>query len=221
MKALLVESLQISTTLDIDDLDLVDPDLAANLLGAGAIADDLVTFNALAQGPWPVFEACVSRSAAVDAFASDITFTDDLLAKLLGSKCISDPTKKNLLSKFSVFEPVLGSESAVAWIEASSSLDVALTAAQLTTLAQAGARTEQLIESVQSAKPPLTASDLVAVLAHCDGPYSGLATTNGATLIVPYAPNYRTVLQTLMTGGVVKEFQKKRMRDQFEVHMAG
>lgn len=220
-KVPLVVSLRTSTALDVDGLGLVDPDLAADLLAEGEIADDLATFNALAPGPWPVFEACASRSSAFGSFANDLTFTDELLGKLLGSRGINDAIKKTLLSKFDAFETVIGSDSAVAWMAASSRLHVPLTAAQLTTLAQAGARSEQLIDFVKSGKARLTATDLVAVLAHCDKPYSGLAAANGATFTVPYADDFRTVLQTLKSGGVVKDFHKKRMRDQFEVQMAG
>lgn len=217
----LVESLKTTTTLEVGDLRLVDPDLAARLLAAGVIADDLGTFNALALGPWPVFEACAARSSAFGSFACDLTFTPELLAGTLASGSVSDVVKRALLGRFDVLESVIGSESAVAWMATATALRVSLTAKQLTFLGQAGARSEQLIDYLAGVQAGLTATDLVAVLGHCDKPYSDLAKANGATVTLPFSDGFRTVLQALKSGGVVKDFHKRRMRDQFEVHMVG
>ncbi len=217
----LVVSLKTSTTLDVDGLLLVDPTLAGELLSAGEISDDLATFTALAGSTWPVFEACAARSSVIGSLVGDLAFTDELLGRFLESRSIAESVQQSVLSKFEIFQTAMGSSSSVAWMTAATRLDVPLTSGQLIALAQAGAQSRQLVDYVMSGKARLTTTELVEIFTHCDSPYSGLATANGATFTVPYAEDFRPVLQTLKAGGLVKEFHKKRMRDQFEIQMVG
>ena len=217
----LVTSLRTRHTLNVPALHLGDPDLAAKLLAAREIADNLETFLALAEGPWPVLEACAAQSSHFESYATDLPFNDELLANMLGSVIISDNVKRALLAQFAALQPVIAAASAVAWMTATSHLHIPLAAAEVTALARAGARSDQLIEATERGHERMSATDLVTVLAHCEEPYSGLASANGAKLTVPYSDDFRPVLKRLEEGGLVRSFRKKSKRDQFEVQMAG
>lgn len=217
----IIASLKTRTHLDPRALAISDPDLGRGLLQAGEIADDSSTFSALASAPWAVFEACAAASAAFDGLIGDLPLTDELLANLLLSSQISDTAKRSLLSDFASHEATLGAKSAGAWMTASSRLGIALTSAQVTALAAAGAPAKQVLGFLLNEHSRLSASEMVAILPYCGQPYSSLATASGATLTVPHSEPMRGVLQALKTANVVKDFRKKTLREQFDVHMAG
>lgn len=221
VKIQIVVSLQTSSTLDVDELNLTDPKLAAGLLRECEIADNLATFTTLASAPWPVFEASASVSKHLPSFIGEIALTDQDLRNLLESGAVADVAKENLLGAFESFDPVLGAASATAWLAASRRLRVPLAPPHLARLAQAGAPVDQVLAYIERARPPMPSTDLVAVLAHCGQPYAGLATPNGSKFTVPFSESFRPVLQTLKDAGVVRSFHKKRLRDLADVQMAG
>jgi hypothetical protein len=217
----LIVSLKTHTTLTPADLALSDPALARGLLKAGEIADDAATFGALAAGPWQVFEACAAVSKALDGLIADLPFTDELLANVLLSPHVADAAKRSIVSNFDSHQPTFGEKSASAWMTASGRLGVALTSMQVTVLGQAGASAKQVLDFLIDERARLSAAEMVAILAFCEAPYSSLASANGATLTVPYSEALRDVLQTLKAANIVKDFRKKTLREQFDVHMVG
>lgn len=220
-KVSLVVSLKTTNTLDVDELQLADPRLASELLRVGEVADDLTTFTALTSAPWPVFEACAVESSKLPSFIGELGFTDSLLREVLESARVGETAQRAMLDHFESIDQALGSASAPAWLRTALRLNVQLAPAQLARLAQAGAPTGKVLDYVAQAKPPIAATDLVAVLAQCDQPYSALATPNGSKFTVPLTETSRRILQTLKDGGVVRSFHKKRLRDVADVQMAG
>lgn len=217
----LIVSVETRGTLRVTDLGLSDVALARGLLSAGEIDDDAATFTALAAGPWPVFEACAGVSKAFGDLIDTLPFTDELLSKVLLSSQVPDAAKRSIVTKFDAFQPVLGGMSAGAWMTATSQLSLRLAPAQVAVLGQLGAPAKQVLDFVLNERARLSGTEMVAILAYCGPPYSSLATANGAALTVPHSEALRGVLQTLKAANVVKDFRKKTLREQFDVHMAG
>ena len=134
---------------------------------------------------------------------------------------ITDAAKRSLVSNFDSHQPTFGEKSASAWMTASGRLGVALTATQVTVLGQAGAPAKQVFDFLIAERARFTSSELLAILPYCGQPYASLASANGATLTAPYSEELRDVLQTLKAANIVKDFRKKTLREQFDVHMAG
>ena len=220
-KLALVASLKTSDTLDVAQLGLSDPKLGGGLLKAGEISDDVTTFATLLVGPWPVFEACAVESKKLPGLVDQLTLADGTLAALLTSGVISDQVKRPLLLNISVVLPVAGAASGEALLASAGRLGISLPADKVGALAQAGTANQRVIDYVTKWGGTFSAADLAGIFAHCESPFSGLASANGASFAIPVDKSFRPVLRRLKDSGQIRDFQKKRGRDVFDVTMAG
>jgi hypothetical protein len=166
----LIEDLDLDDDLDVERLDEHGLSKLPELLGAGHVADELATYEGIAERPFAMRERFFGASKKLANYVTAIGLTTEDLGYFFGSSQVSVDAKRALAADAPYLLQHLNRASAIAlarWAQKGHNLDVAV----LAVLSEKRVPAEYILELLAPLLPSIDLMDLERILRGLGDPY--------------------------------------------------